>query len=493
MMLCSTYLVRFGRGLVGVGLLLVLLAPAPRPAYAVQSNVGPASAEFDLWASADTIPSATHAPLTDSPGQTSQPPGRFGLAAAEVLGINLFVWSWNYATTENRGFQVSPGTMWRNLSRYRFDKNSFGTNQIAHPFHGAMYFNAARSNGFNYWQSAGFTLAGSFMWECCLETEPQSINDLLMTTLGGLSMGESTHRLAALIFRPDAVGVERFGRGMASFLIDPLGGFNRVATGRSSAAGQPHEGTGAVPVWNTMRFGMRGTETDFSNSGRLGQDGGLFDLDLRYGDPFRAAKAGPYDYFRTLVQLDFSGPKLMSQLMIAGSLWARMIDQTGSSRHVLDVNQRFDLQRNEAFEYGGTSVTAGLRSKHELTASIDFRTTVALEGIFLGGVVTPNYSWRPNDYGPGLGLRAQAGLTRAGFDLLRVGYVGQWIHVVDGAATEHLVQTLEARAAVPLFWSLGVGADYRIFLRDSRYRPGMDLDVHLRQNELRLYAALFAR
>ena len=74
-----------------------------------------------------------------------------------------------------------------------------------------------------------------------------------------------------------------------------------------------------------------------------------------------------------------------------------------------------------------------------------------------------------------------------------VGYVGQWIHVVDGAATEHFIQTLEGRAAIPVFWSMGVGADYRIFLRDSRYRPGMDLDVHRRQNELRLYAALFAR
>ena len=33
----------------------------------------------------------------------------------------------------------------------------------------------------------------------------------------------------------------------------------------------------------------------------------------------------------------------------------------------------------------------------------------------------------------------------------------------------------------------------RSVLRDSSYRPGLELDVHLRQNELRLYVALFAR
>lgn len=461
----------FGRGLLCLGFFVMLPAPASRAAYAIQSTETAENRSIE----------------------TAVPERRFGLAAAEVLGINMFVWGWNYATVgENRGFQVSPGTMWHNLSHYRFDTNSFSTNQIAHPYHGSLFFNAARSNGFSFWGSAGFTVAGSFMWECCLEREPQSINDLLMTTLGGLAVGETSHRLAAFIFRPEAEGVERFARGIASFVIDPLGGFNRVATGRSSAAGQPHEGTGAVPVWSTMRFGTRGAETNFSNSGRLGQDGGLFDLDLRYGDAFRAVKAGPYDYFHGVMQFDFAGDKLLSQLMIDGSLWGRMVDQTGRSRHVLDVSQRFDLQRNGAFQYGGTSATAGVRSSHELAGAFELRTSLAIEGIFLGGVVTPHYERRPNDYGPGLGMLAEARITRNGFDVLGLGYAGRWVHVVDGAATEHLIQTFEARAAVPVVWALGVGADYRIFLRDSLYRPGMNLDVHRRQNELRLYAAVFA-
>jgi len=472
---------RLSRALLSLGVIL-LSAPACTVGYA-QTAADP-SVDIDIGAVA--------AQPDDAP-PTGQSYQRFGLAAAEVLFINVGVWSWNYATTDNRAFQVNPETMWRNLSRYRFDTNSFGTNHIAHPYHGSLYFNAARSNGFNFWASAGFTAVGSFMWECCLETEPQSINDLLLTTLGGLSMGETFHRVAALLFRPDATGIERFARGAVAFVVDPMGGFNRVATGRSRAAGQPHEGKGSVPVWNTLRFGTRGAETNLSNSGQAGQDGGIFDLDLRYGDPFAKASAGPYDNFHALVQLDFAGAKLMSQLAIDGTLWARQFDRGGRSRHVIGINQRFDIQRNDAFEYGGTSVTGGLRGRHELSGTFYVRTALAVEGILLGGVETPNYIRRPNDYGPGLGLRAEAKITRRGFDLLGIGYSGQWIHVIDGAATEHFTQTVVARAAIPIVWQLGVGADYRIFLRDSLYEPGLELDVHRRQNELRLYAALFAR
>jgi hypothetical protein len=68
---------------------------------------------------------------------------------------------------------------------------------FAHPFHGSLYFSAARTNGFNYWASVPFAIAGSFLWECCGETHPPSINDWIATSIGGAAIGETTYRLSS--------------------------------------------------------------------------------------------------------------------------------------------------------------------------------------------------------------------------------------------------------------------------------------------------------
>src|SRR5690606_40365982 len=67
------------------------------------------------------------------------------------------------------------------LSAWDWDDNQFTTNQIDHPFHGSLYFNAFRSNGYNFYQSSLATIAGSYIWETAGETQHPSINDLVNT------------------------------------------------------------------------------------------------------------------------------------------------------------------------------------------------------------------------------------------------------------------------------------------------------------------------
>ena len=74
-----------------------------------------------------------------------------------------------------------------------WDTDKFSTNLVAHPYHGSLYFNAARSNGMNFWQSIPFAAGGSLMWEFFMENEPPSINDLMATTFGGVELGEITY------------------------------------------------------------------------------------------------------------------------------------------------------------------------------------------------------------------------------------------------------------------------------------------------------------
>lgn len=44
-----------------------------------------------------------------------------------------------------------------------WDNDVFIMNMFAHPYHGNLYFNVARSNGMNFWESAPNALGGSLM------------------------------------------------------------------------------------------------------------------------------------------------------------------------------------------------------------------------------------------------------------------------------------------------------------------------------------------
>ena len=65
------------------------------------------------------------------------------------------------------------------------DSDPFNINQFGHPYQGSMYHGFARSAGFNYWESAGYTFAGSALWEIAGETTPPSINDQVASGIGG--------------------------------------------------------------------------------------------------------------------------------------------------------------------------------------------------------------------------------------------------------------------------------------------------------------------
>ena len=122
------------------------------------------------------------------------------IAASEVVGINMFVWGFNYFVSDAPFAQINLHTMKTNLSTLPvWDTDKFSTNLVAHPYHGSLYFNAARSNGMNFWESIPFTFGGSLMWEYFMENELPSVNDLFATTFGGVELGEITFRLSDLV------------------------------------------------------------------------------------------------------------------------------------------------------------------------------------------------------------------------------------------------------------------------------------------------------
>ena len=150
--------------------------------------------------------------FTDS--TMAQPePKRYWQAAAEATGINVGVQLFDRYALNSDFAQTTLNSLKRNFTDGMvWDNDFFITNLFAHPYHGNLYFNAARSNGLSFWESAPYALGGSLMWEFLGETEPPAINDIIATTCGGIAIGEMTHRLSRTVLDDRDRGGIRFLR-----------------------------------------------------------------------------------------------------------------------------------------------------------------------------------------------------------------------------------------------------------------------------------------
>ena len=94
-------------------------------------------------------------PLTPQPARYPKPhPWR---AAAEVAGINVIVHCFDRFVLREDFAKTTLNSIRDNFQRgFVWDNDNFNTNLFAHPYHGNLYFNAARTNGMNFWQSYPF-------------------------------------------------------------------------------------------------------------------------------------------------------------------------------------------------------------------------------------------------------------------------------------------------------------------------------------------------
>jgi hypothetical protein len=112
------------------------------------------------------------------------------------------------------------------------DHDSFFINYVTHPYSGAVYFMTARSSGFTFLESFGYSaIMSTFFWEYGIEAfaEIPSIQDLISTPILGSAMGEGFFYAKKSILRHDKrVLKSRFLGKTTLFLIDP---FNSILNG----------------------------------------------------------------------------------------------------------------------------------------------------------------------------------------------------------------------------------------------------------------------
>jgi hypothetical protein len=86
----------------------------------------------------------------------------FSRGLKELFAAQVFPWSYNRYVRKADFAKISFGSIGTNLkpSSWQWDDNKFINNHISHPYHGNIYFNAFRTNGYGFWRSVPGTFGG---------------------------------------------------------------------------------------------------------------------------------------------------------------------------------------------------------------------------------------------------------------------------------------------------------------------------------------------
>ncbi|MDA8129002.1 MAG: DUF3943 domain-containing protein [Betaproteobacteria bacterium] len=167
------------------------------------------------------LSAANEAPSPPPASETRVEPD-YAFPAWEIVGFDILVNRVNrFAGSQREDYQVTLDSIRRNLrSSWGTDRDPFEINQLGHPYQGAMYHGFARSAGFDYWHSLGYTFAGSALWEIAGENTRPSRNDQIASGIGGTFLGEALFRMSSLVLERGG-GMPRFWRETVATAIAP--------------------------------------------------------------------------------------------------------------------------------------------------------------------------------------------------------------------------------------------------------------------------------
>jgi len=386
-----------------------------------------------------------------------------------------------------------------------WDDNHFSTNQFAHPYQGSMYFNSARANGFNFWQSAPWAFAGSLKWECCGETHLMSVNDFINTGMGGVALGEVLYRTSSLVLDNTATGSERGWKEFWGFVLDPLRGFNRLITGRTTKVSEnPSNPLDHRPelLANRLYTGVRtySQNSDFTEP----ETKGFLNLAFQYGGPLAIERNQPWDFFLLNAQINFDDKKALGKLTVHANLYHNDIGDPGRNHHRFMILQHFDYVNNLAYELGGQSIGAGVLSNWELGESGGWSLFTFGEGIvwpmvavssefaFAAEIPGMRENLRSYDYGLGAGGRGGVAFIKGRNRIVDLVYGFNYVNTLNGSIENgsdawHILQSALVRTIIPVREGWSMGVDYEIFLRKSFYTAPDFKDETQRSPQLRAF------
>jgi len=274
-------------------------------------------------------------------------------------------------------YETNGDTIWHNLtdSTWVVDNDQFSVNQFLHPYSGSIYYGLARSACLTFWESFLYSAAGSFLWEIGGETTQPSINDMIMTPIGGTFLGEPLFRMGSLLLETDE-GKPGFWRELGAAVISPPMGFNRLVFGNRFDAVFP-----SYQPATFMRLQVGGTLTASSQNvaSSITEHVAVGDFTFTYGLPGKSEYryARPFDYF------DFHATAVTANTVESvntrGLLFGKTYASGQDSRGVWGLFGSYDYISPQVFRISSTALSLGTVWQSWLSRAI------ALQGTALAG------------------------------------------------------------------------------------------------------------
>ena len=228
-----------------------------------------------------------------------------------------------------------------------------------------MYHGFARSAGFNYWESAGYTFAGSALWEIAGETTPPSINDQVASGIGGTFLGEALFRMSNLILEHGG-GMPRFWRELAAAAVSPSTGFNRLVFGDRfgavfSSKDAAYYSRLGIGYSHSVREEVGVTSTKFQ------RNEAQVDFSIDYGLPGlkNYEYTRPFDYFN--FQATASSANGFENVLTRGLLVGKSYEVGPDYRGVWGLYGSYDYISPQTFRVSSTALSLGTTGQLWLT------------------------------------------------------------------------------------------------------------------------------
>jgi hypothetical protein len=394
-------------------------------------------------------------------------------AVGEGRIVDLTIFAYNRFVRRADFAFVSPATWGASFrDHWVYDNDGFVTTQILHPYHGNLYFNAARVNGYNFWESMPFALGGSLFWMYFAEIGPVNYSDFVSTTWGGIVLGESFFRVSRMILDNSASGDERLLREVAAGLVSPTSLLDRLLRGQTRKQFQNPDdrlpSSFALSVDLGWRHVAGGVGVTHRNQGTL-------TVGLRYGDPFDGTPRRPFDYFETAVELQLPSKGIANRVDSRGSL---VVGDVGSSER---LQSRFGLFMGWSYlddqvqVYSAPDLSGRFLSRLPLGNFAELRGELAFGIVPLGALQTEYpeqnlaLTGRTFDFGPAGDVDVRILVRRRGVDLLTLGYQAVWMLTTNGVSHHNVVQFARVEARVPIKEHFAAGAAWAWDQRISTY------------------------
>lgn len=412
----------------------------------------------------------------------------YWLAAGEVFAINTLVLLQARYISDEHWSKISFKSIKNNFKKgFVWDDNTFGMNQFLHPYHGSAYFNAARSNGLTYWESAPYAFGGSLMWEYAYEVELPAYNDLINTTISGIILGEISYRISNLIIDESTIGFERFSREFTAFIINPVKGLNRFIQGKMWKAGNNKFKTNSFVK---LSLGINSLFINRKLSESYAYIFTAFDLD--YGNKFSVSShKNPFDYIKIHSEISFTNSENIIGISASGVLWDWRIRSLNTSKYIFGLYKEFDYLENIMYKFTATSLAAELTNKKIFSNNSYLQSSIGLSAIFMGGTnsiyskeVLMNYN-----LGPGLGVRLSAELELSKSLSINFKYKQYWIYVVNGLSSNEFIGLLNLGVNYSILKNNSLGFNILLYERYGIYSNYPD--VHSINASARLFTIFY--